>query len=288
MSVVARPIRPTTPAFLQEDLRVGAIVRVRRRRAGLRQEDVARIAGVSRQSVSLVERGRLIELGVRSARAVAAAVGIDLGFAVRGHGASIDRLLDEEHSAPVDAVVRQLEGAGWVVVVEFSFNHYGDRGSVDVLAWHADRAALLIVEVKSQLTDLQALCRSMDVKQRIVPRVVADDRGWRPRVVGAVIVLPDASGQWKAVARRRPIFDAAFPARTVEIKRWLSEPYPPGLHGIWFLDFASTTGTMRCPTTGSRVRRPRADDSGPSLSASTNESVRSATVQRSAGRGASG
>ena len=30
---------------------------------------------------------------------------------------------------------------GWEVVVEFGFNHYGDRGSVDVLAWHGDSDA---------------------------------------------------------------------------------------------------------------------------------------------------
>jgi hypothetical protein len=162
----------------------------------------------------------------------------------------------------VDSVVQRLEAAGWIAVVEFSFNDYGDRGSVDVLGWRAGLSALLIVEVKSQLTDLQAMCRSVDTKARIVPRLVARDRGWRPRAVGVAIVLPDTAGQRKAVARRRAIFEASFPARTVEVRRWISEPSSSGVRGIWFLDLANTTGAKRKPLAQSRVRRRRVDRQG--------------------------
>jgi hypothetical protein len=224
--------------------------------------DVAIAAGTSRQSVSLIEQGRLADVGGATARRIAAAVGLDLVFAVRGRGASIDRLLDEEHSALVDAVVRLLEAAGWLVVVEYSFNHFGDRGSVDVLGWHAAASALLILEVKSELTDLQATCRSIDTKRRIVPGLVSRERGWRARNLGVVIVLPDTRGQRKAVDRRASIFAAGFPWRTVEVKRWIARPAGT-MSGVWFLNSAIPTGAKRQSGGQTRVRRHRPVPIGP-------------------------
>ena len=41
----------------------------------------------------------------------------------------------------VEHVVAATRASGWEVLVEYGFNHYGDRGSVDVLAWHAGSRA---------------------------------------------------------------------------------------------------------------------------------------------------
>jgi hypothetical protein len=57
----------------------------------------------------------------------------------------------------VKTVVSRL-GGSWQVVVEYTFNHYGDRGSVDVVAWHAGAGALLLVEVKSEPDGLESFC----------------------------------------------------------------------------------------------------------------------------------
>ncbi len=62
--------------------------------------------------------------------------------------------------------------------MEFGFNHYGDRGSVDVLAWHSATRTLLIVEVKSILTDLQATFTSFAPRCAIVPMLARRDLGW--------------------------------------------------------------------------------------------------------------
>jgi hypothetical protein len=207
--------------------------------------------------VSLLERGHVGSLSVRTARAIAAAVGIDLPFAPRGRGAQLDRLIDEEHSAMVDQVVRRLSAEGWEAMVEFSFNDYGDRGSVDILAWHAERRALLIIETKSRLANLQETCRFLDMKARVVPRLAAQDRGWRPRVVGVVLVLQESSRERAAVARREAIFAASFPARTLEIRQWIRQPQTP-LRGLWFLCFASTSCVKGRSGAGTRVRKPRA------------------------------
>lgn len=159
----------------------------------------------------------------------------------------------------VDAVVARLADAGWETMVEFSFNHYGDRGSVDVLAWHADRRALLVVETKSRLANLQETCRSLDTKVRVVPRLAELARGWRPAVVGVVLVAQESSRERGAVARRAAIFASSFPARNLEIREWLDRPSRP-LRGLWFLRIATTSCAMRGPGGSTRVRKPRTKD----------------------------
>ena len=58
-----------------DDIRVGMALRSLRLRAGLRQIDVARAAGVSQSLVSAVECGRLATLPVGTLRRIFAAVG---------------------------------------------------------------------------------------------------------------------------------------------------------------------------------------------------------------------
>jgi DNA-binding XRE family transcriptional regulator len=223
----------------REDIRIGLAVRRSRERTGRLQAEIARQAGVSRQCVSLLERGHVDGLTVHTARAIAAAVGIDLPFAPRG-GAQLDRLVDEEHSAMVDAVVARLATDGWETMVEFSFNDYGDRGSVDVLAWQAEQRALLVVETKSRLADLQDTLRSLDTKARVVPRLVGVARGWRPDAVGILLVVQESTREREAVARRAAIFASAFPDRNLAIRAWLKAPDRP-LRGLWFLRNATAS-----------------------------------------------
>jgi hypothetical protein len=85
--------------------------------------------------------------------------------------------------------VQTLRALGWSVRVEYSFNDFGDRGSVDVLAWHPAERVLLIVEVKTRLTDLQAMLSSLGRKIRIVPRLVREDPGWIPRRIARLLVV---------------------------------------------------------------------------------------------------
>ena len=235
---------------------MGVAIRRIRERRGLRQLDVAAEVGVTRQCVSKLERGYFDSLSVHTVRAIAAAVGIDLPFAARGRGAQMDQLVDEEHSAMVEAVVRRLGADGWETMVEFSFNDYSDRGSVDVLAWHADCRALLVIEVKSRLANLQATCRALDMKARLVPRLASLARGWRPAVVGVVLVLQESGRERAAVARRTAIFAASFPARNVEVRNWLARPDRP-LRGLWFLQDATTSCAKRGSLGRARVRKPR-------------------------------
>jgi transcriptional regulator with XRE-family HTH domain len=246
--------RPALSPVAQDDLRIGVAIRRCRERSGRRQKDIAGAVGVTRQCVSLLERGHVDSFSVRTVRAIAAAVGVDLPFAPRGRGAQLDQLVDEEHSEMVDDVVARLATEGWETMIEFSFNDYGDRGSVDVLAWQAEERALLVVETKSRLADLQQTCRSLDTKARVVPRLAAQTRGWRAASVGVLLVLQESSRERTAVARRAAIFSSSFPARNLEIRDWLRRPSRP-LRGLWFLRMANTN----CAKRGSTRRAPASD-----------------------------
>lgn len=223
-------------------------------RRGLRQRDVASLAGVSQSTVSLVERGHLELFTVASVRSVARALEIRLPFEAWWRGAELPRLLDERHASLVGAVVAALRHLGWEVRVEHSFNVRGERGSVDILAWLAGSAALLIVEVKSRLVDVQELLSTFDRKRRVVPATVAAEFGWRPRVVGRVLVLPEDTVVRTTVTRHADVFASALPSRTVEIRRWCGEPNRP-LAGIWFLRDNNTSNRMRAGGGPRRVRR---------------------------------
>lgn len=243
-----------------DDRKVGAVVRLLRRRRDWRQRDVAERAGVSQQLVSLLEHGHFEVVGLDKARAVAGALDARLELDLRWRGPELDRLLDTDHAKLVGRVVMVLRSAGWEVIVEWTFSHYGERGSVDVVGWHAATASLLVVEVKTSIVDLQELLASVDRKARVAQRMLADERGWRPRAVGRIVVMPGTSTIRDALRKHAAVFAAAFPARTREVRRWVAAPDGrASLSGLWLLRPTNGRGTPRPGggSAGSRVRRPR-------------------------------
>ena len=154
---------------------------------GLRQEDVAARAGVSRETISRVERGRADGMTVGTLRAISRALGMPSMVTLGWRSPEIDRIRDRLHAAMVEEVVSLLGPLGWDTKPEHSFSHYGERGSVDVLAWHAASDALLVVEAKTRLWDIQDLLSTMDRKRRLLPGLVAREFGWKARWVGAVL-----------------------------------------------------------------------------------------------------
>jgi transcriptional regulator with XRE-family HTH domain len=217
-----------------DDVRLGRLLRAVRRRGRLRQVDVAIAAGVSQQTVSRLERGRLDHVSIPTARSIARALEVTLDLSARWRGAAGERLLDGAHARLVEIVIAVLREAGFEVIAEYSFNHFGERGSVDVVGWHPVRRALVIVEVKSDLVDTQDLNASMNRKARIVPRLLAEERGWQAVSLGRLVVLPDRTGIRHAVDRHRATFSVTFPGRTRAVTAWLREPVG-SLAAIWFV-----------------------------------------------------
>ncbi len=227
-----------------DDLRFGLVVRSVRRRRGLRQVDLARLAGFSQQTVSDLERGRFDSL--RLIRKVAGILEIRVSLTPEWRGGDLDRLLDRRHAALVEAAMTALKDAGWETTAEFTFNRYGDRGSVDVLAWHSMRRAVLIVEVKTSLNNLQELLARLDRKTRVVPGIVATEKGWRALSVGTVLLVAEESGMRRPIARHAATFSSTLPARNLEVRHWIADPAGP-LRGIWFQAATGPRGTRRVP-----------------------------------------
>ena len=113
---------------------------------------------------------------------------------------------------------------------------------------------MLIVEVKTQIVDVQEMLSTFDRKRRVVPAAVSTGLGWRPNLMGWLLVLPEETRVRDAVARHAEVFAAAFPSRNVEIKRWFHDP-ATSIAGIWFLRYSNGGNLMRAGGGVSRVRR---------------------------------
>lgn len=209
-------------------------VRFLRLRRGWPQRVLGDRAGVSRELVSRVERGDLAGVTVGSIDRVATAIGASVHLQVRWQGEQLDRLLDAAHAAIQQAVAQFLTMLGWTVRVEVSFNHYGDRGRVDVLAFHPTLRVLLVVEIKSALGDLQETVGRLDVKVRVGP-VIARDLGWD----GVVAIIPALVIGDSRLARRTIVSHAAlferYRLRGRAAVAWLRRPVAPMPSGLlWF------------------------------------------------------
>lgn len=206
-----------------DGMRVGRAVRSLRQSHEWRQSDLAARAGTTQTTVSRLERGRLDRLLIGAVKRVVDALEADLVLDVRWHGEGLARLLDEAHSALVEDVLGRLDGFGWLTAPEVSYSSWGERGSVDVLAFHPATRVCLVVEVKSVVPDVQAMLTALDRKQRL-GREIAKGRAWDPVAVGRLLVIADGRTSRRRVAEHERTFEVAFPLRGVELRRWLRAP----------------------------------------------------------------
>jgi transcriptional regulator with XRE-family HTH domain len=216
------------------DEQAGRLIAAVRRHLRLRQADVGHEAGVDQKIVSLLERGKFARVSVDRFRRVCAVLQIEPVLELRWRGGQGDRLIDRDHARIVEAVIADLRRLGWEITPEFTFNVYGERGSVDILAWHPGKRVLLLVEVKTRLTDLQRFLMSMSKKLRLAPGVVAEERGWNRVALGHLVVVLDSRANRATVASHEATFAATFPARTARVRAWLRSPVGD-LAGVWFL-----------------------------------------------------
>ncbi|MGC8634187.1 MAG: helix-turn-helix domain-containing protein [Candidatus Limnocylindrales bacterium] len=227
-----------------DDQRVAAAFRALRVGRGWRQEDVADAAACSRSAVSRLERGQLSELTFSMIRRIGAAVEVQVELDPRWRRGLLAHLLDQRHAALQNELARRFARMpGWQFDAEVTFAVWGERGSVDLLAWNAEWRALLIVEVKSELVDLQDLLSTLNRKRRLAPDIVRDRR-WEPRVVGTWVVLEEGRGNRRRVALYREVLRHSFPADARAMRRWLDRPDRP-VAGLSFLTVARTAGARR-------------------------------------------
>ena len=87
-------------------------IRALRHHRGWRQADLGRRAGLSRDTVSRVERGRLQGMTLGALARMTAALDASLIVDVRWQGAELDRLTDRAHAALQNATAERLRRAG--------------------------------------------------------------------------------------------------------------------------------------------------------------------------------
>lgn len=237
-----------------DPVRLGLTIRALRRRRGWTQARLAAEAHLSQAAISRIEVGHGDRLTVRVLASVVAALGARISVRVLSHGEDLDRLLDAAHAAIVEHVTQLLRPLGWEVVPEATFNVYGDRGSIDVLAYHPATRALLVVEVKSVVPDVQATLSGIDRKARVAARV-ARDRGWRVVLVSRWLVVAGDRTSRRRIERHAETFRAALPGRTIELRRWAAAPVG-SIAGIMFVSPSTpTAGRHRV-----RANRSQSDD----------------------------
>jgi len=234
-------------------MRLGARFRALRHRLGWRQFDVGARADLSQDVVSLVERGRIEDVSVRALRRHARSLGAELRMELWFRGAELDRLMDEGHAAIVGAVARRLEALGWETRPEVSFAVFGERGSIDLVGWHAATATLLVIEVKTELASIEETLRRHDAKVRLAAQVVAERFGWTPRRVARLLVLPDASTPRRQVGRHGDVLRAAYPLRGPALRVWLKAP-SGSIAGLAFVPPTTNGRTATRAVTRRRIR----------------------------------
>ncbi|MBF6605994.1 MAG: helix-turn-helix transcriptional regulator [Chloroflexi bacterium] len=248
-----------------DDLRVGTSIRVIRIRRRMRQEDVALAAGVSRATVSRAERGHVGSISLDTLRSVCASLDIRVDLVPRWRGGDLERVVNARHAAMHEAIARAFrDRAGWTVQPEVSFSQFGERGVIDLLAWHADRRSLLIVELKTELVDINDLMATMDRRRRLAP-AIGQARQWVPASVGVWVVMAGTMTNRRRLAEHSTVLRAAFPAARPAMSRWLLDPVGP-IAGLTFLSGAHQRNVGEPIGAIRRVTRARSASGVPEVS----------------------
>jgi hypothetical protein len=120
-----------------------------------------------------------------------------------------------------------------------SFSIFGERGSIDILAWFPATRVVLVIELKTAIADLQELISSLDRKIRLAPRIAAD-LGWRPDFVSAWVIVTERHTNRRRVVEHGALIRAAYPVDGRAMRGWVRQPskpiralsfWPESLHG---------------------------------------------------------
>lgn len=213
-----------------DDLRFGQAVRRIRLRSAISQEELGGRAHVSRTTVSRLEHGRLDTLSLATLRRIAAALEIRVDLVPRWRGGELDRVLNAAHAALHEQVARDFERRpAWTLRPEVSFAIFGERGVIDVVAYHAARDALLVIELKTVIVDINELIGTLDRKRRLAPRIAAE-LGWpvtKAASTSAWVIVAEGRTNRRRVAAHRAVLRAAFPSDGRAIEGWLADPRTP-------------------------------------------------------------
>jgi hypothetical protein len=187
---------------------------------------------------------------------VAAALDARFDAVVRWQGGDLGRLINARHAAMHEAMALSFASLdGWVAEPEVSFSIYGERGVIDVLAWHPGRRILIVIELKTEFVDINELMGTVDRKRRLAS-AIARERGWDPLAVATWVVVSDNRTNRRALAGHEAVLRAKFPVDGRSMRTWLRRP-EGRCDALSFLPWVRGTDARRDLAPIRRVNRPR-------------------------------
>jgi transcriptional regulator with XRE-family HTH domain len=219
----------------------------------LRQVDVAKRADVSASVVARIERGRLLDVSLRSLLAVCDVLDIRLDFAARWRGGDLDRMLNANHAALAESTAAFfLDRPGWELRAELSFNIAGERGVVDFAAWHAATRTILMIELKTDIVDVGETIGTFDRKRRLAGRIAAS-LGWRAEHAASALIVRDTRTNHRRIEQHGLVFRSSLPDDGRRFRAWLMAPIGQ-LAALAFLPDHHSLATGRSAASVRRVR----------------------------------
>ncbi len=198
--------------------------------------DVADRAGVAIASVHAAESGRPVSLETYARLAVALGRRPRLSLETRsGRGGERGGTIAQDlvHAAMGEVEARQLARRGHYLALDEPYQYFQFAGRADLLAWDLDARALLHIENKSRLTDIQDLAGSYNAKRVYLASVMAERFGLGPAgwtsVTHALVVLW-SSEVLHVLRLRQATFAALCPSPLDPFAAWWNgEVIAPGV-----------------------------------------------------------
>lgn len=202
---------------------------------------MAAAAGVSRATVSRIERGLAAEVILTTLERVTSVLEIRLELVPRWRGGELGRLVNWRHAAMHERIVAIFDRiGGWALAPEVTFAVYGERGVIDILAWHAATRTLLVIELKTEMVDPQEVVRTLDRKRRLAIRV-GRERGWDSAAIATWLVVGESMTNRRRVDASAGLFRTAFPFDRRALTGWLRRPSGPA-RVLSFLTYPAPAG----------------------------------------------
>ena len=155
------------------------------------------------------------------------------------------------------AVIEMLGAQGWKAVPEVSFSIYGERGFIDLLAWHESSRSLVVIDLKTEIVEVNEMLGVLDRKARLAAGI-ARDRGWSALTVSTWLVMAESSTNRARVRAVDAMLRAALPVRGSAVKAWLRKPVGRIAGLSFFQNFSGSSGKQALAGQQRvRVARPR-------------------------------
>jgi hypothetical protein len=174
--------------------------------------------------VSRIERGHVRDVSTGRLRAIAGVLEVGLEIVPSWRGGDVERVVNERHSRLHELCAAHLaRTAGWEFATEVSFSSWAERGVIDILAWHAARRVLLVVELKTEIPDPAGLIAQVDRYRRLAPGI-GRQRGWDATSVATWVLLAESDMNRRQLARHRVMLRNAFQLDGRALRGWLRDP----------------------------------------------------------------